>query len=323
MFKKNIRTGILLSFVSLFLLGLMPIISNSRPINLNALYFALFLSLWQLVFSLPLFFRECTSNDNRGIFSAHLNKRFKKKVIFIILITGSIFGISTFVYVLSMEKAGTVSASIAIQAYPLFAILWETIFLHRKKSKSEMFFTFMLIIGLYYLATGGSWFIEGISWWFILALGIPFLWSIAHVIIKEVLDNTPITPSQVTFFRVLVSSIILGVIALQINGFGSVMRGFTNLEFQLAAALMGFVYYLELINWFYAVKHVDVSLASSITAPAPVLTMIMASLLLHETIQDYHLVTIVVVMISIYGILYSGKRKRAFKSSLLNKETTA
>ncbi|MBT8340960.1 MAG: EamA family transporter, partial [Desulfatitalea sp.] len=265
MFQKNIRTGVLLSFVSLFLLGLMPVISNSRPMTLNALNFALFLSLWQLVFSLPLFLKEYVSADNRGIFSADLTESFKRKTIIIILTTGTIFGISTFVYVVAMEKTGAVSASIAIQAYPLFAILWETIFLNRKKSKTELFFTFTLLIAIYYLGTGGTWFIEGISWWFMVALGIPFLWSIAHVIIKEVLDKTPITPNQVTFFRVLVSSIILSLLALQINGFDNVIHGLTSLEFQMFAVLMGFVYYLELINWFNAVKHVDVSLASSIT----------------------------------------------------------
>jgi len=37
--KKNI--GVLLSFFSLFLLAILPIISNSRPTNLNALNFTL------------------------------------------------------------------------------------------------------------------------------------------------------------------------------------------------------------------------------------------------------------------------------------------
>ena len=317
MFTPNIRTGVLLSFVSLLLLGLMPVISNSRPQTLNALNFALYLSIWQLVCALPLFIKEITSNS-RGIFDARLTSTFKNKTILIIVVTGVIFGISTFVYVLSFEKAGTVSAAIAIQAYPLFAILWETIFLNRKKSVSELFFTLLLVIGLYYMATSGTWRIEGLSLWFVFALGIPFLWSVAHVIIKEVLDKTPITPGQVTFFRVFVSSIILIVIAITVNGMESVLNGLKNFEFQMFAILMGFVYYLELINWFYAVKHIDVSLASSITTPAPVLTMILALIFLHEPIQHYHIIAMFVVLISIYGILYSGKRKRLLKAAALD-----
>jgi drug/metabolite transporter (DMT)-like permease len=307
--KSNIKTGIVLSFVSLILLGIMPIISNSRPMEIGALNFALYLSVWQLIFATPVLLIEYRY-ANRGILDAHLSGRLKRKTVLIILATGALFGISTFVYVLALEKAGTVSASIAIQAYPLFAILWETIFLNRKKTAAELLFTFLLIVGLYYLGTNGTWLIEGLSYWFIFALSVPLIWSVAHVIIKEVLDKTPITPAQVTFFRVLVSVIVLFTMSVTINGFSQVARLTANSVFQMYAAAMGFVYYLELINWFYAVKHVDVSVASSITTPWPVVTVILAIIFLHESIAFHQVVTLVIVFISVYGILLSGKKKR-------------
>ncbi|MHC4221262.1 MAG: DMT family transporter, partial [Planctomycetota bacterium] len=110
MVKKNIRVGIALSFVSLALLGVMPIISNSRPMEISALNFALYLSIWQLVFSIPVLLVELKST-NRGILDANLPSRLKKRTVSIILVTGAMFGVSTFAYVLSMEKAGTVSAA--------------------------------------------------------------------------------------------------------------------------------------------------------------------------------------------------------------------
>ena len=310
MSKPTVQLGILYSFMSLVLLGLMPVISNSRPGQLDALNFALYLSIWQLIFSLPLVFAELRLGKP-GIFAAELSDREKTRTIAIIMATGLIFGLSTFIYVLSVEKAGTVSAAIAIQAYPLFAIFWESIFLNRRKSKLELFFTGLLITALYYLGTDGTWRIGGMSVWFLVALGVPFLWSIAHVIIKEVLDTTPISPGQVTFFRVLVSSVALLLIALIINGSESVISGVVNKEFQWFALIMGFVYYLELIVWFYAVKHVDVSVASSITAPWPVVTMILATIFLHEEIFNYQIFAMAFVAISIYGLLYAGNKKRA------------
>ena len=69
------------------------------------------------------------------------------------------------------------------------------------------------------------------------------------------------------------------------------------------AASLGFVYYLELINWFYAAKHVDVSVASSITTPWPVATMVLAILLLQETIKNYQVITMIVTLIHVYGLL--------------------
>jgi drug/metabolite transporter (DMT)-like permease len=305
-FQANKKTGVLLAFSSLFLLGMLPVISNGRPAGLNALNFAFYLSLWQLVCSLPLLFREYW-NNTYGIFTNQLPVRLRNRTLLVILLTGFIFGLSTYVYVLSVEKAGTVSAIIAIQAYPLFAILWETIFFNKRKSKAELTFTFLLIAALYYLGTQGSWQIEGISLWFVLALAVPFLWSIAHVIIKNTLDTTAVTPAQVTFFRVFISSIFLFIVAISINGIDMLIQGMAVFNFQISAFSMGFVYYLELISWFYAVKHVDVSLASSITTPTPLLTMILAAVFLQETIQGFQVISLMVVIFSLYGILYLAK----------------
>ena len=65
MVQNNIRAGIVLSFVSLLLLGVMPVISNSRPMEISALDFALYLSIWQLIFSAPVFFVEYKSIESR------------------------------------------------------------------------------------------------------------------------------------------------------------------------------------------------------------------------------------------------------------------
>ncbi len=317
--RDNPTAGIALAFVCLGILGVMPIISNSRPDAFDALSFALFLSLWQLVFSLPFVLYELRSAD-KGIFAADLAPDRKRRTIAIILLTGAIFGLSTYVYVLAIEKAGAVSAAIAIQAYPLFAILWETLFLKRRKSALELFFTALLLGALYYLATSGTWRVDGFSVWFLVALGIPFLWSVAHVIIKEVLDRTPITPAQVTFFRVAVSSVFLGLVLLAISGPADIAAAFGNLDFQRFAALMGFVYYLELIFWFYAVRFIDVSMASSIAAPWPALTMVLAVLFLGETVKPYHVIALSVVVISIYGLLFAAAKKR---NALRSEEHTA
>ena len=303
------KVGISLAFICLVILGLMPVIANSRPAGFDALSFAFFLSAWQLLFSVPLVLREVLSAD-KGIFAAGLTGSLKRRTITIILLTGGIFGLSTYVYVLAVEKAGAVSAAIAIQAYPLFAILWETLFLKRRKSVLELCFTMSLLAALTYLATGGTWRIEGVTFWFLFAMGVPFLWSVAHVVIKEVLDRTPITPAQVTFFRVLVSAVFLGVVFAGVSGSDSILADAGNPDFQKSALIMGLVYYLELIVWFYAVRYIDVSVASSITVPAPALTMVLAVVFLDEGIEAHQILALIAVAASIYGLLWAGARKR-------------
>ncbi|WP_428035951.1 DMT family transporter [Amphritea sp.] len=308
--QKRTKKGVLFSATSLLLLGIMPIISNSRPMTIDALSFALYLSAWQFLIALPVCLLELKFRS-AGIFNATLSAAAIQRTIVIILVTGAMFGISTYAYVLSVEKAGAVSASIAMTAYPLFAILWESLFLNRKKSLTELLFTGLLLMGLYYLGTNGSWKIKGLSYWFLFALTVPLIWSIAHVILKEMLDKTPITPVQITFFRALMSTLILLIISLSVNGPDNGLSLLADTHFQSYAMAMGLVYYSELIVWFYAVKNIDVSVASSITTPWPVVTLFLAIIFLNETVRDYQMITLAVTLISVYGLIWAGKKKQS------------
>jgi len=307
-FRPNRNKGIFLSFISLLLLAILPIISISRPSELNALDYAFYLSLWELICAIPLFIFEF-SKKNSGIFQKFVDWKIRKKTYLIMGITGFIFSISTFFYVFAFETAGIVSAAIAIQTYPLFSILWEFILFRKKKRLGEIVFTLIMIAGIYYLSTGGTWLINNISPWFVVALVVPFLWGIAHVTIKNTLDTSPITPNQVTFFRVLISSIILFGISSLVNGIPTIFNGLLNFEFQIFGFLMGIVYYLELVNWFYAVKHVDVSVASTVTTPTPMVTTIFALFILNVSIEVYQIIAMLIVFISLYGLLWFGKSK--------------
>ncbi|MEJ2694597.1 MAG: DMT family transporter [Candidatus Thiodiazotropha sp.] len=306
LFSPSTRKGIALSLVSLILLGIMPIISNLRAADIGALSFAFALSVWQVVFAAPLFVWEIR-NGTKGIFGLDLSRRERGRMILVALFTGTLFGLSTYLYVLGVEEAGAANAAIAIQAYPLFAILWESLFLKRRKTAVELALTTVLIGSLYYLGTGGTFMMSGLSPWFLVSLGVPLLWSIAHVIIKEELSNTPITPAQVTFFRVAISTLfLLAILAVVVPA--GILLG-VGAIFQTMSAIMGLVYFLELIVWFYAVRHIDVSLASSITTPWPALTMVLAVPFLGDDIAPYQVVALVIVVACIYGLTLASLRK--------------
>ncbi len=306
---KHSGLGISLSFLCLIILGFMPVLSNSRPAGSDALTFAFLVSLWQLVCSLPLAIYEYRT-QNKGPFAVQLEGGGKKRTLAIVLFTGMIFGLTTFMYVLAAQKAGAVSAAIALQAYPLFAILWESLFLRRRKTATELAFTLTMLAALYFLATNGTWRIAGLSMWFLFAMGIPFLWSVAHVMLKQVLDTSPVTPSQITFSRLVVSTLFLFAVLMLSGDPRVLVQAAANFEFQTMAVLMGLVYYLELITWFYAVRQIDVSLASSITVPAPAITMVLAVLFMHEEIAAYQMTAMAVVTASMYGLLFANGRKR-------------
>ncbi len=317
--KSTAGVGILLSFFCLLLLGIMPIICNSRPDRGSALGFAFILSLWQLLFALPLFLHELQGGA-RGVFGDAVSGRVLVRLGIVNVLTGFMFGLATWFYVVSIERAGAVNAAIAIQAYPLFALLVEMVLLRQKKSPRQLTLTGILVVALYYLGTGGRWRIEGLSVWFLLALCIPLLWAIAHVLIREELLTQPISPAQVTFFRVLLSTVFLGgLLSLTEPGALKILFDAELLPF---GAAMGFCYFLELIIWFHAVRHIEVSLASSITTPWPAVTMLLAVIFLNETIAPYQLVAFCFVGGCIYLLLTAAAGKARSRDRALDTRPT-
>lgn len=311
MHHPSSKIGIVLSFICLAILGIMPVIANSRPAGSSALGFAFLVSLWQSIFSLPMFLHELFSGK-KGIFHGSLDRKDLARVMIVTLATGIMFGLATWCYILSMERAGAISASIAIQAYPLFAVVMEILLLQRWKTVLEIFFTLILVLALYYLGTGGTWCLHGISMWFVAALGVPFLWSIAHVLIRQELIHTPITPSQVTFFRVILSTLFLGGIFM-VKAQTGINTLFDSAIFW-PAMVMGLFYYTELLLWFNAMRHIDVSLASAITTPWPAVTMVLAALFLKESVEFYQVATFCVVGASVYTLLLLDSKKLPSKN---------
>ena len=304
--SKSSRTGVVLAFLCLVILGAMPILSNARPVGSSGLDFAVWLTAWQLLAALPLFLVE-RQRRRPSVHPGSIGGRTAA----IALATGAMFGLATYMYVVAAEKAGAVSMVLALQAYPLFAILWETLFLGKRKSAAELLCTLLMIGALYYLTTEGTLRVSGISWWSLFALGIPLLWSVAHILLKRVLETTPITPSEVTVSRLVISGIFLLLLGVAVEGGGTVLGAFGDLRFQRAAAIMGVAYYLELILWFHAMRHIDVSTGSTITVPAPAVTMLISVLVLGQGVQAYQVVAMAVIAVGIYGLLIAGKRKLA------------
>ncbi|NML72938.1 DMT family transporter [Rhizobium sp. S-51] len=300
-------TGIGLAIVCLAILGIMPVLSNSRPADFSALGFAFWLSVWETVFAIPLVAHERRNGTSR-LLSVEAGTASRRRALAVVVVTGAMFGLSTFLYVFGIERAGAVSAAIAMQAYPVFAILWESLFLKRRKSMVELLLTAVLMVALYYLGTGGTWRIDGFSPWFLLALGVPFLWSVAHVIIREELGRTPVTPAEVTLLRVAVSTVFLGGVVAIVDP-QQFAAGLVRGDFLLFGMAMGLVYYLELIVWFYAIRHIDVSLASSITTPWPALTMVLSAIFLGDRVEPYQIAAFILIAGCIYGLMIAGLRK--------------
>jgi len=303
--ERSRGIGIALALLCLFILGAMPILAVARPIRFDGLTFSIWLTVWQLLAALPLFtFESVRARSSLPVILG------RGRTLVITLVTGAMFGLSTYMFVVAADKAGPVSMMIALQAYPLFAMLWEMLFFGKRKSPAELGFTLLMIVALIYLTTEGTFRIAGISWWSAFALCIPLIWSIAHILLRQVLTTTAITPNQVTISRLVISGIFLLLLYLAIGPPGSLIDATFAIDMQKAALILGVAYYLELILWFYAMRHIDVSLASSVTVPAPAVTMLLSVLFLGDEIETYQIGAMALVAIAMYGLLFAGRRVR-------------
>ena len=299
--------GVVLSLACMGLLGLLPIIADGRPEPLTALGFAVLLSIWQTLFATPLVLREAIAK-RRSSAPAASAPRSRRRMLIVVLGTSAMYATATYIYVLSVEKVGPITAALALQAYPLFPIILESVFLKRRKTPLELGLTAMLVGALYHIATDGTWRFDGLSPWFALALLTPVLWSIAHVIMGEELKRSPITPPQVVFVRVGLSAVFLGLALVATEPWGA-LAALWRPDLQLAAAAMGLVYYVELVLWFHAIRRIDVSVASAIIAPWPAGTMAIAAIFLGAMIETHQIAAFLVIVACIYGLIVADLRK--------------
>lgn len=295
-------TGIVLALCCLLLLGVMPLISAHRPAGSDGLTFALALTLWQLLFALPLFLAE-----RRQIRPARAAPG--RRTLAIALLTGLMFGISTLMYVVAADRAGPVDMAIALQAYPFIAMAMEALILRKPRSRREIACALIMAAALVWLITGGNLSAAHISVWVVFTLGVPVLWSAAHLMLKQVLTTTTVTPSEVTVTRLVISGALLLVLAALFGEPGALIRALGDPGFQMAAAAMGLAYYLELILWFNAIRHIDVSLGSSLTVPAPAVTMGVSALLLATPVAPYQIASMAVITAALYGLIFGSRGK--------------
>lgn len=307
-FTGTPRVGVALALCCLLLLGAMPVIVGGRPAGASALTFALLYSIWQLIFSLPLTLAEARTGKG-GLFRSGLPQSERRKMIATALFTGALFALAAWAYVLGFEKVGAINAAIALQIYPLLAASLEAALFGRLKSRTELMFTLLIVGALFHLATGGRWQMTGLSPWFTVALAVPLLWAVAHVILREALLKTAATPNEVTTSRLVIVALLLTPLALVIDGPAAVLAAMANPMTEAFAVAMGFAYYVELILWFHAVRHIHVSVASSVTVPAPAVTLLLSMVFLGATAEAYQVTALTGVVAGLLGLTWASTRR--------------
>jgi drug/metabolite transporter (DMT)-like permease len=292
-----------------------PIIARAKPSVLDAYIFAATTCLIMTIIYFPLMIIErkrikqlYNSNPSFLLEKPLLLVGWKKYKLFLLYI-GINFAIAQTLFFVAYENAGAINGSLAQQTEFIFALLFGYLIYHEKISKTQLLFSCILFIALIFTVTQGSFNLIEINIGVFVMCIVCALWLFAHTLSKPLLENGEISAVQLAFIRNLISGSIListYFIFYPIKNIKLFLSPI-NMFFFIA---MGVIYAIDLLFWYKSLSYIEVSKASVIVSPMPILTAVFAFFILGEIFTIFHLIGTIVIIISIMMIVKEKKRSQ-------------
>ena len=311
--SNNLKKGLIFGVIGTILVGFQPIVANSAK-SIDSHVFAAMTCLIEATIFLPLMILEMRMNNRRGSENPDLktNNSFLtslKKNIWLLLFIGIIFSVNQLLFFVGYRLAGAINGSLTQKTSVFFGLLYGFLLLKEKISKVQIVFSFVLFFGLVIAITQGSLnflnFNSDILIGVLIVLLITALWMFGHTLTKPLFSRNDLTPTQMVFIRNMLSGVIL-IITFFI--FSPVdLSVFYNPYNQFFFIIMGTVYGLGLFCWYKTLSYLDVSNATIVLSPTPIVTAIFATFILGELFTPFHLIGSVLVIFSIIIIIKQKK----------------
>ncbi len=241
---------------------------------------------------------------NSQNFELILNGWRKKKKFLIYL--GINFAIAQILFFVAYQLAGAINGSLAQQTTIVFALLFGFLINHEKISKIQIFFVFLLFFGLFLAITQGSFNLLEFNLGVLIMIITAALWLLAHTLTKPIMDRNEMTPTQIVFARNTLSALILISTYFIFFPFENVNLLFDpiNLFFFIS---MGVLYGFDVLFWYKSLNNIEVSKATIIASPMPILVAFFAYIFLGEIFTIFHLIGTIIIISSIVIIVREKK----------------
>ncbi|MFX1358655.1 MAG: DMT family transporter [Promethearchaeota archaeon] len=310
--SNNYRKGILFGILGDLFVGFQPIVANARPEILDAYLFAAMTCIVEAIIFFPIIFIEMKfhkskfkkeNNFHETVIIMFRNWKINLKILILI---GFIFGLNQLLFFIGYKLAGAINGSLTQKTTVFFGIIFGYLILKEKITKLQIIFSTILFFGLFIAITQLSFDLNNLNIDIILGvlvlLFITCLWMFGHTITKPLFNRNEVTPSQMVFIRNFLSGIMLFSTYFIFYPIENLTLFFDpiNLFYFIA---MGAVYATGLFCWYTTLSYLDVSKATIIFSPTPIVTAIFATILLGEIFTIFHLIGILIVIFSIIIIV--------------------
>jgi len=304
---NNTKKGLIFGAFGVIFVGFQPVVANSRPHILDAYLSAAMTCLVEAMIFLPILLLEAmkkknyNQSDNKSRFK--LLSGWKKNLLLFVLI-GLIFSINQVFFFVGYEMAGAINGSLTQKTTVFFGIILGYLILKEKITKLQLIFSCFLFLGLTIGITQFFTLVQfsiTILFGVLILLLISFLWMVGHTLTKPVFDRKEATPIQMVFIRNFLSGILL--ISTYFIIFPVDLTIFRDIENLTFFFIMGGVYGSGLVCWYKTLSYLEISKATIIFAPTPIISAIFASFILGEIFTIFNLIGTIIVIISIIVIV--------------------
>ncbi len=305
----NFKKGLLYSVIGAFLIGLQPVIANSRPASIDAYIFGAVTALFEAIIFLPIYLFERkkykslfkNSQDNEKYYLLlHGWKKKRNLILFIIIGIGFTF-IPVFLYI-GYALAGAINSSLASKSEIIFALVFGYFAFKERINKLQILFFFLLFFGLILAVTQGSFDILHLNLGIIMIIFTVVLFTFIHILTKISLDKNEIFSSQVVFIRNIFSGILListYFIFYPLDNLNILLTPINYVYFTFMSLDYGF----SLYTWYKALTYFQIGKTTIVGSLTPIVTAFFSFLFLNGIFTIYHLIGTIIIIFAIFLII--------------------
>lgn len=242
--------------------------------------------------------------------SKKTGKPFKQtswKNLFLIGLIGG--GIAFWMFFAGLKLTLAGRAAFLHKTLPIYATIFAVIFLKEKVSRRQFLALCCMLIGL--LVMEITKLSPEIRMGDFLVLGATILWAVENTLSKKAMMDQE-SNWTVTFARMFFGSIVLFVIVILSGKMNLLYQ--LNIQQWLYILVSGFLLLMYVLTFYWGLKYINLSKASTILLLAPVLTLFFATNLLGEKATTTQLIGSVIILIGSYFVITSKSELRIIQS---------
>ena len=305
----DLRKGLINGIITVFLIGLQPVISLSRPSIIDPLTFSTITVTFMAIIFFPIFLiqrlrlKSLAKKESSERINSLLSGWKQWRNIRLFLVIGIVFSIVTLLLIVGYDLAGAVNSSLALKSEVIFALLSGYIFLNEKRiSKTQAFFCIILFFGLIIAITQGFAELFEFNLGVLIILLAVIIFTITHTFTKSGFDRNEISPIQVVFIR----NVLCGIILLSIYFIFFPLEGLITVfeqNYLIYPFAMACDWGFSLLFWYRTLSYISIGKAGVIMSLTPIISAIFSWIILGDDITYFHLIGITIVILSIYMIV--------------------